>query len=314
LNDYCVEDAPWDLADYTTDYMCADDEEEGNCCLKRSTAAGALANDTRLFTRSEVNEPVISSDDYADFDDFGLKITDIHVNVHNFIAHESNTHFNTDTGRPPADPLFVLFHAFLDYVRVLHTDCYDFDRVGSMHLEDYFPYSYHVIYTDLDYVMRFGVLCETAAEGLDVIQTPLCEETNITVRDFYDTSINTKWNVLYELGDFWNLNPEIQDLCGDNVNMTWFNNQGLESWNVDQENGNELNEDDLDEESVGFGAIHKTEKRMRSELKPYAIWMLIMLSVVALVIGGICLKSRCHCERRKGTDIMNLFVNEYVAV
>lgn len=202
---------------------------------------------------------------------------------------------------------------------MLHTDCYDFDRVGSMHLEDYFPYSYHVIYTDLDYVMRFGVLCETAAEGLDVIQTPLCEETNITVRDFYDTSVNTKWNVLYELGDFWNLNPEIQDLCGDNVNMTWFNNQGLDSWNVDQENenalnGNELKEDDLDEESVGFGAIHKTGKRMRSELKPYAIWMLIMLSIVALVVGGICLKSRCNCQRRKSTDIMNLFVNEYVAV
>jgi len=309
LNDYCVEDAPWDLADYTTDYMCADDEEEGNCCLKRSTAAGALANDTRLFTRSEVNEPVISSDDYADFDDFGLKITDIHVNVHNFIAHESNTHFNTDTGRPPADPLFVLFHAFLDYVRVLHTDCYDFDRVGSMHLEDYFPYSYHVIYTDLDYVMRFGVLCETAEEGLDVIQTPLCEETNITVRDFYDSSVNAKWNVLYELGDFWNLNPELQDLCGDNVNMTWFNNQGLDSWNVDQENGKNLKE-----ETIGFGAVHKMGKGMRFGLRQYTIWMLIILSTVAFVVGGICLKARCDCRRKKRMDIMDLFVNEYVAV
>lgn len=33
-NNYCVVDAPWALPEYTTDYLCADNEEEGKCCLK----------------------------------------------------------------------------------------------------------------------------------------------------------------------------------------------------------------------------------------------------------------------------------------
>lgn len=123
---------------------------------------------------------MVTNKDYKDFNEFGLKITDIHVNVHNFIGHENLTHFNTYHGRPPADPLFVLFHTFLDYVRVLHQDCYDFDKLGVHHLEREFPYSYKVMFTDLDYVMRFGVLCDAEDEGLDVIVSPMCEETNIT--------------------------------------------------------------------------------------------------------------------------------------
>ena len=141
-NNMCVTDSPWTLSEYTTDYMCADDEEEGNCCLKRFSGAGS--DDTKLFTRSEMNEAVITNPQYADFDEFGLKITDVHVNVHNFIGHADNTHFNTYTGRPPADPLFVLFHSFLDFIRILHQDCYDFDTVNVNDLEDYFPNSYKV--------------------------------------------------------------------------------------------------------------------------------------------------------------------------
>jgi len=297
-DNYCVVDSPWSVSEYDTDYLCADDEEEGHCCLKR--ASGEWSDDVKLFTRAEVAEAVISPD-YANFDAFGLKITDIHVNVHNFIGHEDGTHFNTDTGRPPADPLFVLFHCFLDYARVLHQDCYQFDKVNVNDLEDYMPYSYKTVYTDLDYVMRFGVLCKAEEEGLDVIVSPMCTETNVTVRDIYDSSPNTKWNVLYELGDFWNLNEPLLAECADNVNSTWFSGNHF----VKTEGSN----------SASLGIVDRISGKMaRFGARQYVFGAAVVLSAITVLIG-LCLVTRCVRNRKyQRMDIMDLFLSEYVAV
>ena len=133
------------------------------------------------------------------------------------MSTKSDTHFNTYGGYPPADPLFVLFHSFLDYTRLLHTDCYGFDEMPSDELDDHMPYSFEVVETDLDYVMEFGVLCDT-----DTFTDPYCASNDISVRDMYDTSTNTHWNVKYQLGDFWSQNDKLQSMCADEVNTTWF--------------------------------------------------------------------------------------------
>ena len=57
-NNYCVSVAPWNLESYDTDYLCADNEVEGHCCLKRLN--GHASNDSKLFTRTEVSDQVTS--------------------------------------------------------------------------------------------------------------------------------------------------------------------------------------------------------------------------------------------------------------
>ena len=44
----------------------------------------------------------------------------------------------------------------------------------------------------------------------------------------YDVSPNTRWNVLYELGEFWNGNDKLKEMCADNLNSSWFSNSGLD--------------------------------------------------------------------------------------
>ncbi len=58
------------------------------------------------------------------------------------------------------DPLFPLFHSFLEFIRLLRTDCYQFDLVPNDAIMDYAPLSYQYIDTDIDYPMDFSCLCD----------------------------------------------------------------------------------------------------------------------------------------------------------
>ena len=80
----------------------------------------------------------------------------MHGDIHRFVGSVNGTHFNPLVGEPIADPLFALFHSFLDYVRLLRQDCYQFDMVAADALDDRMPYSFEVINTTLDYKMAFG--------------------------------------------------------------------------------------------------------------------------------------------------------------
>ena len=89
----------------------------------------------------------------------------MHSAVHYFVGGVNGTHFSPVGGEPMEDPLFVLFHAFIDYVRLMHEDCYQFDTVGPDDLDLSMPYSYEVQNCSLDFAMDFGVLCnDTSSE------------------------------------------------------------------------------------------------------------------------------------------------------
>jgi len=151
-----------------------------------------------------------------------------HGYIHEFIASvKGHTHFNPYAGKVDADPLFPLFHAFLDYIRLMRTDCAQLDLVDSNDLDQYEPYSYQSFcnyscntdrVVDLDYNMSFSLLCnDTNGEG-----GRLCSNTAITPRLMYDISPNTKFDVVYELGDFWPRNDELRAECEENLNSTWW--------------------------------------------------------------------------------------------
>lgn len=153
----------------------------------------------------------------------------MHRKVHYFLGDSHAAHMHPESA-PAADPIFMLLHCFMDYIRLQRQDCYDFDLVANADLEQH-PSAYTVIETDLDYTMNWGVLCgDIVIEGKDVdltnnLMAPYCADHDIAVRDMFDTSVNTKWNVLYELGDFWNLNSELQGKCADHLNETWWSNE-----------------------------------------------------------------------------------------
>ena len=223
-NDMCV-GGLWSTDYYVTDKMCAEDEEADNCCLKR---LHVTSNDSRLFSRADFTETIISTE-YEDFGDVLTRITEMHGDIHRFIGSVPYTHFYANDGRsgltPPlgdasAEPLFVLFHLFLDYVRLLRADCRDFDKVALDDLDQYIPYSFKNVLTDLDYEMVFKELCLE----VDGEVNTFCTEHTVTPRLMYDTSTNGQWDVIYELGGFWNQNIELMAECADNLNDSWWAN------------------------------------------------------------------------------------------
>ena len=57
---HCVVEDPWSVTDYTTDYLCADGEDEGSCCLKRVNGAGS--DEADLWNRRNLTNVVLTKD------------------------------------------------------------------------------------------------------------------------------------------------------------------------------------------------------------------------------------------------------------
>jgi len=210
--DRCVTDALWTKKYYSTSSLCADDEEPGDCCLKRFHV-----DNTSLATRTEVADAVFINKTFKNYGDFGKRLNDLHSQIHLFVGSVHHVHFNPKVGDQVADPLFPVFHSFLEYVRLLREDCYEFDKIEPSHLDEWMPYTFKEVNTSLDYEMDFSALCDPKDDRL-------CSRRTITPRLMYDLSVNSEFNVIYELGDFWNGNEALKSLCADNLNTTWWIN------------------------------------------------------------------------------------------
>jgi len=151
---------------------------------------------------------------FATFSHFTTEMSAMHQAVHYFVGGVNGTHFSPINGEPMEDPLFVLFHAFIDYIRLMKEDCNEYDLVNAADLDDYMPYSYEVQNCSLDYKMDFDVLCED--------ESRFCSTHSITPRLMYDLSPNRGFEVVYELGDFWNKNHKLREQCSDSLNDSWW--------------------------------------------------------------------------------------------
>jgi len=217
-DNYCV-GGLWSLDHYVTDSLCADDEESGKCCLKRwHIQRGDPAGTAVLHSQSEFTNKIFTDSQYEEFGNFSDAISAMHGGVHWFFATLSNNHFNQMSGEVAADPLFPVFHSFMDYVRLMRTDCYQFDTVAADALDSLMPYSYQVVDCPLDFKMDFSILCDDN----DGERHRLCSDMDITPRLMYDVSPNTQFNIVYELGDFWNDNDRLKASCSEYLNGTWW--------------------------------------------------------------------------------------------
>jgi len=215
-NDNCVTDHPWSYDDYFTEFLCSDDED--NCCLKRLH----LDNST-LEERSAFSDAVYLNESLKNYQAFFDNMNTMHGHIHQFIGTIANTHFHPEGGKPAVDPLFPVFHAFIDYIRLMRTDCWDFDLIAVEDLDKHDPYAYTAVHghnTSLDYPMDFSILCdETGGKS-----PRLCSHRDITPRFMFDVSPNGAFKIVYELGDFWNENDDLKAACADNLNGSWWSN------------------------------------------------------------------------------------------
>ena len=131
----------------------------------------------------------------------------------------------------PEDPLFVLFHSFIDYIRFMRQDCWNYDKISVNELDEYIPYSYdnYITFRETDN----GEIIDRPTQKY-YLNTPMIfgyisdyewsysYNHILTPRNLYDISF---LNVSYELGSFWSQNIELQEWCLNNLNETWFYNE-----------------------------------------------------------------------------------------
>jgi len=217
-NNHCVEDEPWNTDKYTTEFLCAATEQAPNCCLKRQRntiySARSLPNRTQITGTFELHR----------FREFQNAISNYHGRVHKFFAMSNESHMWANNAAE--DPLFTLLHSFLDYVRMMRTDCLEYDLVANDRLEEYIPLAFDGYVLDNFYDVAVKPKLDTEMEFVHIceIESAFCNGNDVTPRDLYDISVNTRWGVSYELGSFWNGNHRLQAMCGDRLNATWFYN------------------------------------------------------------------------------------------
>lgn len=120
--------------------------------------------------RSHFADVVFVNKTYDRFDVFSERLNFIHGRVHQFVGTKNGTHFHPHGGKPAVDPLFPIFHGFIDYIRLLHADCNEYDTVAAEDIDDYIPYSYCNTYNvqgagSMDYAMDFSILCDETGGG-----------------------------------------------------------------------------------------------------------------------------------------------------
>jgi len=252
-----------------------------------------LDNST-LESRESFTDAVFMNKTYYDYQAFFDRLNTIHGHIHQFVGTVSNTHFHPNGGKPAVDPLFPLFHTFIDYIRLIRTDCYDFDLVPADDLDDYIPYAYDMVHekdTTLDYKMDFSILCDESGG-----KSPrLCSGMSITPRLMYDVSPNRGFKIVYELGDFWNDNQVLQQFCGDNLNDSWWSNEMVDG--IDSES-------DPDAEYQWTSEyVMRSINMLRSDAR-MSTMMLMVVCMMAIVVMRHC---QMNIRREKEKEMGNGF-------
>jgi len=290
VNDnYCVTDELWSVDQYTTDFLCADDEVDGQCCLKRFHIED---QNKTLFPGSEFAAAVLVDGEYAAFGAFQSRIKAMHGDIHDFIASVGyHTHFSTADGEAVCDPLFPLFHSFLDYIRLLHIDCNQFDVVAAEDLDDFMPFSYEIIDTELDFPMDFSCLCDNS----DGEKKRLCSDHDITARLMYDISPNSRWNVVYELGDFWENNEALHTECLDSLNETW--------WVLESLNETRWVLEDPHDAAFAVSILSARWLATETELAPIAIMLILAASTALMGLYALTMRLKKEKQRVTGGSV-----------
>jgi len=122
------------------------------------------------------------------------------------------------------DPIWVLFHSFIQLQQFMWTDCHEYDQIAPDELDAH-PEAYSAFCDEVDASFCPGQELDDAFEyslsALAVARWSFIHSQPLTVRKAYHAP---RWNIRYDLGDgegFWQ-NGAVDEWCADKLNDEWF--------------------------------------------------------------------------------------------
>merc|ERR1719242_2273312 len=218
-NNNCVTDPHnyrlWGIDKWPIRELCGPPEDvTQGCCLKRN-----LDPTQRLSTAKDL-APVIEVPFFHEF--LGGVLIE-HQKVHWLFGQEGDkcVSCHMATGYSPDDPIFMLLHSFVAYLRAIWAGCHGYDNIDSFILENHPD-----VYTgegidgftecgaiELDEPYFFGPMAN--------VDWSLTHKQSITPRDMWNFEA---WRVKYDLGTFWDESGLIHsDMCDEDnlLNSRW---------------------------------------------------------------------------------------------
>merc|ERR1711971_852271 len=176
------------------------------------------------------------------------------------------------------DPIWVLFHSFIQLQQFLWTDCHEYDQIAPDDLDEY-PHAYSA-FCDPE---NFGFGC--GGQKLDdAFEYPLgslydaewsfIHSQPLTVRKSYHAP---RWNIKYDLGDgsgFWE-NGGVDEWCADNLNAEWFT----------------LSRDDNEEKALSRSVLLGTFSQMKW-LDPSYVFVFVTVGVLLMALAFVQARKR----------------------
>eukprot|EP00485_Elphidium_margaritaceum_P018676 CAMPEP_0202726906 /NCGR_PEP_ID=MMETSP1385-20130828/184850_1 /ASSEMBLY_ACC=CAM_ASM_000861 /TAXON_ID=933848 /ORGANISM="Elphidium margaritaceum" /LENGTH=682 /DNA_ID=CAMNT_0049393135 /DNA_START=86 /DNA_END=2133 /DNA_ORIENTATION=+ len=196
-NNLCVTGKMWSVERWPLyeENLCAEDEDpEQGCCLKRH-----VGKEIEIADAEKMGDVIAENDQFLDF---LTQIAYEHQQVHWLFAKEGCDICAMATGRSPEDPIFMLLHSFVAYLRGMWASCYGYNLIPAEELDqhpevytaqcrlDVGPGNCDVIELDEAYVF----------DRMSVESWSIVSEIDVTPRMMWDFA---DWGVQYEVGDFY---------------------------------------------------------------------------------------------------------------
>jgi len=209
----------WGIDKWPIRELCGPPEDvQVGCCLKRN-----LDTTQRLSNPKDL-APVIEVPFFHEF--LGGVLIE-HQRVHWLFGQEGDecVSCHMATGYSPDDPIFMVLHSFVAYLRALWAGCHGYDNIDSFILDNHPD-----VYTgecidgfeecgaiELDEPYFFGPMAQA--------DWSLTHKQDITPRDIWNFEA---WRVKYDFGTFWDDSGLItSDMCDEDnlLNSRWFSQQ-----------------------------------------------------------------------------------------
>eukprot|EP00485_Elphidium_margaritaceum_P002347 CAMPEP_0202687660 /NCGR_PEP_ID=MMETSP1385-20130828/3312_1 /ASSEMBLY_ACC=CAM_ASM_000861 /TAXON_ID=933848 /ORGANISM="Elphidium margaritaceum" /LENGTH=454 /DNA_ID=CAMNT_0049342493 /DNA_START=8 /DNA_END=1372 /DNA_ORIENTATION=+ len=127
---HCVQGDLWNIERWPLTNLCSFDENpDVGCCLKRN-----LGQDIHLSTAEHMGDLIAENEDFRSFEQ---QIAYEHQMVHWLFAKEDCIACAMATGYSPDDPIFMVLHSGVAYLRALWATCHGYQTVAASELDEH---------------------------------------------------------------------------------------------------------------------------------------------------------------------------------